>query len=923
MKRFFTNTLLFVLLAFLWSCSEEGTIEILPQESKDINISFKMEVPPSGGLRSLNGDNTGDEIRIDVVNILAFVNSGNDEKYYFTYSATDVLKEGSGAELKITAKVKQYPSKQIFLIFCNAANEIAAANILPNEELDNVIARIKCGNDGAGEWLAKINGTSAFNPFPMYTRTTAKVVSEADNNLGEFPLVRMLARADITLKDDVYNFNLVDARVYNRTVYGYVAFDLSGWNSVGKVATTAAVPPENDFTGRPDILPPTVIYNADFTPDVKGAIRRSIYLFESKGVTETDRLKGTAIVVGGNYNDSEKITYYRIDIKTEATPTGYVSQDILRNHWYQIEIQSVSGPGYEDPDEAYKGINYISAKIVPWNLAFQKVVATDQYWLNVSRDELVIPYVVEGAMNTMEDIEMVTNYDISSQGFKPGIYVDKNEIDYGNGESDWLSVENVKGGDGFTSRKIRFKVNSPNNSGVLRSAKVKVKAGNLTKVINVKHGCPVEGPGLQVNENSSYVGAFWRADQTGERIIKIKTTNNNDALGDWTAWVYDYNQVFVEGEIVFRTDSSLDKGITWKPGETPADMNVMANDLKYVVAGNSTSASGTIKNPGDEIFFRIGLKSKLDGSSKPYRVRYAVVVLSYNNHEKHQKIFLRQGDDADYLMAPHELDEFGNDFLVERSIAREISPYNLTSPGLSNSYPYYHQMDSPKKGVFCAYPSQAGAFFQWGNPVEGHQRRAYHPTHYGSIPDWNASYSGDSELDSSFETCPEGYRRPIVSKTDETSATRNEIWQTLVVSSVANTTSSAANSVYGYYADGFFDRRQIVSAANGNQPGNSYSVVAYDSKDAAFAGRLFYNPKEDGAKKNASLFIPSSGKRGENGALYFSGAAGYGWTSITASTTGQQYNSAGSYESKVNDYFNPRGSNLKTEALPIRCIKIP
>ena len=66
-----------------------------------------------------------------------------------------------------------------------------------------------------------------------------------------------------------------------------------------------------------------------------------------------------------------------------------------------------------------------------------------------------------------------------------------------------------------------------------------------------------------------------------------------------------------------------------------------------------------------------------------------------------------------------------------RDYARKISPYNLTSPAYYNGSNALYTPVDHKQAKFVKYPSQAGAFFQWGLPKKANQdyfRLAYHPT---------------------------------------------------------------------------------------------------------------------------------------------------------------------------------------------------
>ncbi len=66
-------------------------------------------------------------------------------------------------------------------------------------------------------------------------------------------------------------------------------------------------------------------------------------------------------LIGAGYPETG---YYRIDFKDYAAGTVY---DILRNHHYRIEVESVDGLPATTADEAYRGNHTLKCRVVPWN----------------------------------------------------------------------------------------------------------------------------------------------------------------------------------------------------------------------------------------------------------------------------------------------------------------------------------------------------------------------------------------------------------------------------------------------------------------------------------------------------------------------------------------------------------------------------
>ncbi|MCL2727667.1 MAG: hypothetical protein FWD56_04710, partial [Bacteroidales bacterium] len=247
----------------------------------------------------------------------------------------------------------------------------------------------------------------------------------------------------------------------------------------------------------------------------------------------------------------------------------------------------------------------------------------------------------------------------------------------------------------------------------------------------------------------------------------------------------------------------------------------------------------TVEEDGS-ILFRIGLEQEYtayNASTKP--ARYAVVELWYANYTKMQKIYLRQGEGADFLMRTQDAVNSGGYNNATRPSANKFTVYNLTSSPLNKSV-------GTRGAIPTQYPSQIGAYFQWtGNT------NAYAP--FGGIspiPSWpsNTVIPANTPWSSSYETCPVGYRRPKDTDDPNGPVMNSEIKQSLWEKPQMGYGNNESNILFGYYADGFYDRRK-VERLGGSANANGY--VAGDTPEMAWGGRLFYNPVT-----NASLFFP-------------------------------------------------------------------
>jgi hypothetical protein len=396
-----------------------------------------------------------------------------------------------------------------------------------------------------------------------------------------------------------------------------------------------------------------------------------------------------------------------------------------------------------------------------------------------------------------------------------------------------------------------------------------------------------------VNKTVSCVGAFWRHNETGERVVKIEVGANH---GAWTAMVSftdsKWKPLSGDGIVVAAGDSDDPKIGTPSPGN--------AESFTLHGEGFANSVSGYIEANGI-LTFRIGLEKTFDAFHKVDNpARYAVVELWYANHTKMQHIYLRQGEGDDYVMRPD-----APDF---RSAARKFSPYNLTAKTPNAQVAHNGIGNNP--GLFVEYPSQIGAFFQWGN--NGAYLRYAWDTHTQELSTLVSMTFAQSSWfmlpypwNDNYETCPDGYRRPE----DHATVANSEMRQSLWLHPPTGDANSRTNYIYGYYADGFYDRRTAVRLN-----GTSVGIVHYQQDDAAYGGGLFYNPVT-----KASLFLPVSASRGMvYGELSNSvGHTSYYWTRT------QKDVMTGYALTQSNENGLVMGTPNLSQANSIRCIKKP
>ena len=423
--------------------------------------------------------------------------------------------------------------------------------------------------------------------------------------------------------------------------------------------------------------------------------------------------------------------------------------------------------------------------------------------------------------------------------------------------------------------------------------------------------------------SDKYRGAFWRDNQTGERVIAGIGIEGQP----WTAVVYD------------ATGSGI--WLTLAPGrkDNPTLYTDAPDDAElYQLAAGVTSLSGT----GD-IVFRIGATGtnpnpessdyKYPDNSNGKAPRYAKVVVHVNNSYYRDTIFCRQGEAADYVFRPTDAMNGGTHTVSnKRDLAVKFSPYNLTDSLLPYApvtpvdvnYAVISHKTAINGGVFVDYPTKPGAFWQWGTDLTrvnyaDYIRRAYHPSlPAGSVTEWNNDdnydianqtwdeFTGDYRL----ETCPSGWRRPTVGDTttihDTQFASESELMQSLFYRTFDGSyqNGNLENNRYtGYYADGYFDRRPMDSRAR----------VSGANKDVAYCGLVCTNPWS-----GASLFLPYGGNRYLGTGMHensLSNSSGSYWTRSA-------YNNQNAWSLKIDR--DGRGMHVhyyRSTGMNVRCVR--
>jgi hypothetical protein len=868
MKNILKKILIFSLPLVLNGCVEDPFEGSCPNGDNDGQIEITVMVPGLSAPQTRSIAGAEGEAKVETLDVLVFEKNADTTKpdVLAEHVSGNIISQSDLASDKyrvtFKASLNKNPDATSIAVVANASAAVAAATVTIGAEKQTVLAALTFTNPNPSSMWIPIPDNALFKPIPMYGERSVSGGIVDGMTLSDIELTRMLARIDVV--NNASNLTVTEVYLYAYQKSGYIA---PAWNSAnGQLLTSLPADPMLVPGGT------TAQLGYDYaTYDEGNGLEGIIYANESAKTTGVENTAGhtgaTCLIIEGKIAGDQTTYYYRVDFTepydmTKAPgETGYVAPSdvkympLYRNHLYKVDITQVDGPGYTDITDAHKSMSVLSNLKTRLHVVDQSgindLVYDGQHWLGT--DESLLIFSGEGGM---QNLDARTNY-------FDGWQVEN--IVYNTGSA-WLSSPTTAtAGSGETASAAVTCIANPD--GVVRSATFQLTAGRLRKTITVVQ--------LPLAENiitdspapagmTPYVGAFWRAEQTGERLIRIPRPAS-EADGAWTATVW-------EGKDWITLDKTMttDANVGWLEGATDGaadfgndagfdDTHAVSDGAEYVTGLLGATPAGSLDlfdNDPSQIYFRIGLKSKYTPTATA-PARYGLVLLTYAGNTKQQRIWIRQGEDADYLMAPGDANSSGLAVADNRSYAAKFVPYNLTDPARNTATNFNNITPMGKNGgEFTDYPSQAGYYFTF------QQNRVGYPTPDGSaIANWGVDNTGDFAFTwnpDTDETCPVGYRRPAETGTIAGSEMRQSLW----ANPIDGNLSTSDNLTSGYYADGWFDRRAIVATFNNNTPA---AAVATPGSEVAYRGVLLVNTVKSSSHYGASLFLPAGGRYIENG----------------------------------------------------------
>lgn len=336
MRKFIS--ILIVSLFFI-SCNDETGIPA-GNDVDDIKVRLVLTIPSSSIFPVTKAaiDQPVHESLVSEIQVLVF----EDQKY--RYRVPGISINSNIAQTTFTALLKSTDSPVELLILANA-NDAVVSNEPSLDDSEDVVKK-------------KINRKfdNMVSNFPMYGeyKLPAGLSATGKQEITGIKMLRSIARVDV-IATEVTNFRLAEVKAYRANNSLQVIP-----NEIGSMKAT--IPSVPDGSAANVNSPVFRVLEEDLNE-----FSAQLYLPETSSPAESDRIgSATCVIVGGYYNGSDKMSYYRMDFDPDNKENSF--GQILRNHKYIFNIKKVSAPGWDSPDDAANNQSaHIVAEVQQWD----------------------------------------------------------------------------------------------------------------------------------------------------------------------------------------------------------------------------------------------------------------------------------------------------------------------------------------------------------------------------------------------------------------------------------------------------------------------------------------------------------------------------------------------------------------------------
>lgn len=882
---------LMTIIVVLTSCAVEETSEIRPDSYVSFQLADTQQTRAAGDFE----DN-----KVSTLRILAFERTGSrnivgNETYNLpaniivfpvkagTYDFVFLGNEPQGSTTELSSITKR---SDLDAIAYPSSAFVADKNIPMMETIENVQAF----GDGSG----KVNGGATVNPLTVSLDRIAvrlDVTLQAEMELSfSFDQIIITNLPDIIPLTSGYSGTITRNTVRNVNKSDFSAAPISG-QIAWAVKKERIILPANEMLNVTDEA-----LAVELTIGMSGnSYSPSCYLDIGKAANATNY----SLPKNSHLDFTANITY-PLEVNIVASEWG------SENHDWEIDGQRILNVSQTSASIT----DFNGVRISFWsNMPVVRVLPTVQR-VDPNNTSLVIEETETNRIFNSLAAQDAYDYDITPQRFNyvTTMTVDNNEQWSGSGYMDiladgWVESDGVDriSRDVTGTYKLTLSAENQDGSNALQR-EIIVSIQQNGKRLQFSHSSPITGMG---DGASGYVGAFWRNSQRGERIITGQHAGfGTDALriADWSAEVlYEPSDM-----VILSTTPSQDPNVgTNNPGN--AENYPVTKNLQKGETGKAVKGKG-------RIYFRIGLTGTQNQGAAPRYATVKLKYRLWGSTQVEAILYLRQGEEPDYLFSGRSGSRAFSVYNMTHSSFLSNPALNSFSVGVSSSnavevdFPtkggahFQWGRIRDQYGINSPSTEPEADYIAFGyralNPRADMNATGLSGWGWSYFP-WSTSLAWKGSTTSVnhgdyYEICPTGYHRPNDGSTaggfypSQNSTAGDELASEWRASIYANPMLGDAHELYnpshpeynpnpptnqgafnptipkyykpvplpnnvtfGFYADGYFDRRPITRDFVGEYI--RYGV-GLGTADPANWGTVYFNG-------NKSIFFPSAGRR--------------------------------------------------------------
>lgn len=456
--------MLLLLSMVLFSCVKDiDDYNFVPVDEATVTLTITAPgaTLPRNATRSLNVS----EHEISDIRILVFTDESGEYRFKYMVEGEHIQPDGNNPlKTNFTAKLKTSDDPIKLVLVANS-----------KESFEIYTPAVNATEDVVRKNIVKKFDADSFKNIPMFGSIILPSLDAKEINKEEITMLRAVARVDVVVDLDMdYSnpFIIEEAFIYRAN------------DNIQTVPDITALTSSETLRVNSPSVPSNAVKHSSYSKRVENPFDEFIeklYLPESSHYIdlEDQHKQSTCVVVGGYYNGSGTLSYYRIDFNSglEGHPLGQV----LRNHRYEFTVKQVNGSGWDTLGEAAQNRSTtIIAEIKTWEDFTMEMYANGDNYMGIDSRNLKLGHK-EGLQKVI-GVQSTVPYRIS--------WVDGDGTSTGIGgiavNNQYFSAQIVNYTDDTDDLShIVIKTLSNNNTSQYRNSQLKVEWMNWIFYVNV------------------------------------------------------------------------------------------------------------------------------------------------------------------------------------------------------------------------------------------------------------------------------------------------------------------------------------------------------------------------------------------------------------------------------------------------------